>query len=741
MPLTPDLVERAVQLIAKGAANYDYFFGRVQSPDWISPLEARGFFTDAPSPIHTTQGVMVRSWPPSEYLTRVASQDPGTVSRVILGLSTDNERVHEDFCEAATKMPVAYSKEIADKETAWLEGEPQLFFGLSQNHAKLVIHLAENGETESAFRLARELLRPKPEAAGEGQPPAHRKGRFEDWSYGEILDQMIPGLLQADPRRALTMLVDLLDQMVGPRADDGWDDDYFRVWRPRLDRTEEGVREPVQSVLNALRDATVRARTEGLLPTSDLLDLLLSKDQRIFHRVACYCLESGGVADSDLARVLVHRRAFLDYEPSPEYRALLESEFGHLRAADQDQLLQWIEEGRTGLDDEVDDDSRERGDIWRIQMLALIRDNLTAEWSQRYEELVRAHGEFHFGTSFEIHVVAGDPSPLSVQELQAMQDEELVDYLRSFVPANGWGSPTREGLARSLSVLGEEDPGKILRIGPSLGSLYPTYAYWSLHGVEEAARKGALIDWAELVSLLQRLTANEDPKTETEFEHEVGRWRDVRREAAGLLALAFDNRTAGVQLDLREELWSLLEVLTVDGEPDAAYESKYGGDNMDPATLALNTVRGRAMRDVVAYAMWVKHHSEDVPEGEFLSKVPEVRRVLEEHLDLGVETSAAVRSVYGQFFPWIFLIDAGWAESLIPRIFPEESPLANLRTAAWEAYVIWNPPYDSSFVSWRGNIARQSRISAPRPSGHGTAPTMDLKRASPSIFWPTTGGA
>jgi hypothetical protein len=137
--------------------------------------------------------------------------------------------------------------------------------------------------------------------------------------------------------------------------------------------------------------------------------------------------------------------------------------------------------------------------------------------------------------------------------------------------------------------------------------------------------------------------------------------------------------------------------------------------------------------------MWVKRHSEDVPEGEFLSTIPEVRRVLEEHLDSNVETSAAVRSVYGHYFPWIFLIEAVWAESLVPLIFPEESALAYLRSAAWEAYLIWNSPYDSSFRLLKGQYrAAVASLGAPalwRWHGAHDGPEVSLARHLLAYYW------
>ena len=75
--------------------------------------------------------------------------------------------------------------------------------------------------------------------------------------------------------------------------------------------------------------------------------------------------------------------------------------------------------------------------------------------------------------------------------------------------------------------------------------------------------------------------------------------------------------------------------------------------------------------------------------------MPEVRAVLEEHLDPGCDPSLAVRAVYGKWLPWLVLLDEQWVSANITRILPPSPRLAALRDAAWSTYVGWCPPYDN----------------------------------------------
>ena len=65
---------------------------------------------------------------------------------------------------------------------------------------------------------------------------------------------------------------------------------------------------------------------------------------------------------------------------------------------------------------------------------------------------------------------------------------------------------------------------------------------------------------------------------------------------------------------------------------------------------AINTVRGEAMHTVVRYALWIRRHFKQTPEGakrleRDFDEMPEVRQVLNEHLNPDQELSLAIRSI------------------------------------------------------------------------------------------------
>jgi hypothetical protein len=129
-----------------------------------------------------------------------------------------------------------------------------------------------------------------------------------------------------------------------------------------------------------------------------------------------------------------------------------------------------------------------------------------------------------------------------------------------------------------------------------------------------------------------------------------------------------------------------LEILAEHPDPSVDNEGRYSG-SMDPQTMSLNTVRGKAMHAIVAYAWWVHKRLPPSEAARGFESLPEVQRILESHLDLDHEPSLAVRSVYGQWFPRLFAIDRKWCTDHGELIFPSSDTHVKFWEAAWAAYL------------------------------------------------------
>ena len=283
-----------------------------------------------------------------------------------------------------------------------------------------------------------------------------------------------------------------------------------------------------------------------------------------------------------------------------------------------------------------------------------------------YERLLATYGPAELPLSWEITTFSGPDSPVTVEELSAKTDDELLAYLRDWNPpelARG-AEPSIEGLARAFSSLAEAEPERIAALAPRMLDLKPAFLQWMLHGFEQSIGAGRRFEWAPLLELLEWIAeqprALEGGRGDAYADLDPG-WVWTRKAIAGLLerGVSADEPTR-VPYEERERAWRIIEQLTRDPEPTSEDETRNGGANFDPVTLALNTTRPRAVRAAIAYAIWVYQQTQDTVEpggGFLLEEAPEVMRVLAERLDPATDPSASVRAVIGQFFANLFALD------------------------------------------------------------------------------------
>src|SRR5438128_2505162 len=97
-------VKQALATI-KQRADYEYFFSRLSSTEWVAPLFEEGLFSKPPAAIAEGDYVRFPFWPESSFLARVANKAPTVAARVLLAIpETDNVRIHQDLVEIALQI-------------------------------------------------------------------------------------------------------------------------------------------------------------------------------------------------------------------------------------------------------------------------------------------------------------------------------------------------------------------------------------------------------------------------------------------------------------------------------------------------------------------------------------------------------------------------------------------------------------------------------------------------------------
>lgn len=698
--ISEETVERAIELMKKGGTNYEHFFAKADSPDWIDPLAKKGFFANPPSVIREGGYIQLPFWPESQFLARVADKAPKQVADLFLKLpSTENSRVYEDMAEAALAMPVEEALKLAEK-LALVATAPYSFF-LPERLTDLAIKFCKAGKVSEGVRLLTELLRLESRDEGSGTyrsiSVVPKIGQHE---LEEVLAKVTADVTPLIGLQALSIVIKSAVEYF-QLSTESKDVELTWMERPAIEEHQQnlgyGALDPI---IDAVRDIAITLTQAGLL--AEVVAELEEPQIALLRRVAMHVLSNMVQPDLSLVRsYLVNRENYDSNSLHHEYFRLLKGHFGKLMAADQEVVLKWIDEeddpgeikklwetnGRTLSDEEAANASSYR----RLAHLTPVEDYLTGDRKAEYEGLVAKHGEPEHPDFLSYHgeVRTGFVSPVQAEELASMSPAAIAEYIRNWVPGEDtFDGPTMEGLGHRLEDRVKADPEPFADAAPLFKGLDPTYVRSLLSGIEESVRNGKKPNWEAVLDMASwAVTQKDDPNRKSAgIRDKDPDWGWARKEIAGFLVTGLGSQVVEPPIEFRETIWSMLENLASDAEPTPTYEATYGGSNMNPPTLALNTIRPTAIRGVILYALWVFRST---PKGEFTvaSKVPEAEKVLREHLDASKDPSLAVRSVYGQFSPWIAMMDESWFDSIRPSIFDRAPEMEEFWHAAWDTYI------------------------------------------------------
>ncbi len=725
-PGDDDIEKLKTFLTRRGEERRRYFFSNLEQPGWVEPLDKAGFFSCPAEMIRNEEdgAISFPVWPESRYLVRMAEHVPeevkGILLRILSRCKTDNARFLEDCLEAATAMPGNLAAEIAERAMKW-DGEYYLL--LPYNWARLVRHLADAGEVDTALDLARRALRLTKQEEGVERGPNGTvgvkarpipTGMLSLAGYEEILSNGVVPIASNSGVASLSLVCDLLEQALRIEGREEGGADYSYIWRPAIEEHEQNTGYGVKpSLVAAARDVAEKIIAEHPKRAKEVYDELERREFPVFCRILLYVLSLDSSLDRDrVVAYLTDLEVLADGSLRHEVYLLAQSAFGELGEAERENVFEWIEKGPDDSEFAIAPDGSERtqGEIeraknyWRRDKLVLMQGQLSPEWQKRYEALVEDIGERghpEFLSYKESHV--GVKSPMSVEEMGELTAEEIAAYLRRWKPdTDEVFGPAPEGLGNVLEQVVEEGPDRYANKAERFIGVAPTYVRHLLRAFTEAAKTKTALEWEPVLRLCRWVVEEAEAPKQVDSDdgfYEADRgWQWTRQQIAHLLQEGLQRDQ--IPFELRAEIWEILEALSEDPNPSQDHERRYGGGPMGPAGLSINTVRGEAMHGVVQYALWCARQWQSEgnrEQREWLTRLPEVRRVLEWHLDPTNDPSLAIRSVYGQHLPRLVALSSDWIEERLEAIFPREPEDRELRDAAWETYLIFAKPYRDVF--------------------------------------------
>ena len=684
-----------------------YTFERLRNPKLFDILEEIGEL-DAPAAPYEAEGrVHHPSWPVTAYLSNVSAQIPDCVTELILRLKTENQTVITTLARIAASLPLVNQIVLVEKLRAWYQ-TPHMSW-LSYTYLEIVRSLAQGGERSAALRLAEALVDIEPHArqalpgdSGEHFEAVPRGGQHSSYDY--VLSELGNRLGSVAPQElallfARTLQTGLLIEGCDASAD------FSSIWLRRLDDSLPTYKAISQLAhgLHILGEQSIRS---GRASYDELYNSVAGFPQTIYERIRLSWILIA--EEASLARAVLAAPEFYDREGiERERNALLSYYYPKLSRPEQQDVESRLRASVGSLDNIAAhaaglglDATLMHSKVARTQRRELynalisIGPYLVEESRTEFASLAEEF-EPDFGSVEQGDVWTGPTPPKDPSEYEAMSTDQLLLELEEWSPNQGFFAPSRAGLGRSLEPLFARRTDELLARLPRLSSLHPVYLWhlisaFKAHVGEPQFPHTRFLELLDVVRTDPRYAdAGRRSKFTDPFDDD-----NYGAQTRTLVAHALSEimRIAPMATSLRNAIWRILAAIAEDSEPTP--ESDDGSS--EPWNVALNSPRGSAFLALFNYARWLNRHI-GAPDEDLIAHAPELFALLDRHLDLTVEKSAAVRSTYGQNLVSIFAISRTWTIPALKHILPMHAAQANLLDAAWRAYLNFNAVYDETF--------------------------------------------
>jgi hypothetical protein len=719
--VTDEMVAKALALVEKGGGNYEYFFSKLTSPEWIEPLKKNGRFSYPPPMIVGDTFIRFMPWPEGEYLVRMAPLAPEAVFGALgnEAYESDNELVHQILLRIAAELPVDLAAKVARKEAKWASKQRRYFHMYERRAVPVVLNLAAGGKADVGLKLVEPLLHI--EAAPPREPliidGAEYKGigkaigRIDPWEIQHVFKQVSAALVETAPEPYLAMVADKLNTVVEIYVNERQTkDDYSYIWRPLID--SGGFGDLNDTMVSGVRDVAIKIAEAG---GYRIVGAVFGKyPWPIFRRLKYYAYSKADNLPVEFIDELVsHDELYVNERTNPEFNDFLSKIADKLPDATQKRLLEIVDRGPDlspfaahleSYGEKRKEVERSIIDEWRLAWLTVLKNIAGEERLRQLKELQEKYGPprpaFRSGAR-----AVGFASELKSEELRKLSIDELIAYLKKWQPPEKLHPemPSRAGLARELQSWVADDPAFFadnIKAFLSL-ELHPTFLRSIIDSFTTALKTEQKFDVYKVVGAIEWVLANTKTTEENRdaWDEDPG-WSWAHMAAARFLTDLFlhENR---LDTGRHEEFWPALELIAQDSFPFEKDEETYR-EKADSASLALNSTRPVGLEAVMRYLRWLKMSAkDDVVDAEHF---PKAFGLLASHLDPKVDNSVAVREMYGMQFSLLCWLDQEWWEKQLPILFAKEPKV--LDRFAWNSYVRYSRPYGGILEAMRFRYQR-----------------------------------
>jgi hypothetical protein len=679
------------------------FFAELQNPNWLAPLTALGAFATDPDTWVDEKGlVQARPWPEGQYLLRIAATEPDAVTDLLLKHATSrNPWVHGVVLDAALAIPLAQAARLVPQIVKTLRP------GQAWVDAVKVVTLAEAVAIDHPKQTSRLLTGAfKPKAGGNEVTPLGTRTRVvssvDSYWFRELAPRIVP-LLAGLGIDGLKSAVHWLMQTINipsngePRSKY----DNSQMWRPSIAPSSQNtvLDEMSDALVDIVLDTSIQIAQDGHL--REVVDFLEARDHKLLARIAVETTAQVVAADPNLevlavAGSLLNKEPLLGPDSRPEYVHLALAAIPQLSAAEVAAWQQVIDAqvwqgpddvmrritayGQSEPNDVGDEEVAGARRRMKYRLLLPLEEVLPAVLKTELEEMTTEFGEIEH-PDFDTTPFTGWTSPRDHEALNTMSPDELRTFLSTWEPADDrhFGSGSLEGLTRELEVVAEKRPELLAALAGDLLALGRSYVRATVAGWTKALSTGYRPTdevWQLLTTLVELPDSGEDAPANLSADDPVWGW--AQRSAVDFATSYMTAHGVNLTSDDAARLWAVLFPLTRHLDPTPQDEIQFGGSNMDPLTLSLNTLRPAAIRAAIKLLRAIANY-EGVGFAELRTHILEM---LSHHIDAANDPSLAVAAVLGEALGHIWDIDHAWIEERSGELFAVLDPDDEVRARA-----------------------------------------------------------
>jgi hypothetical protein len=703
--IDPDVVQLILNILRTKEQLRDYFFRSVPSSAWAKILWENGFLSIPPALVKTQDGYSLKSWDVQYYLIAVAPQVPEIVLNHVQILEGHAWYLAKAI-EATSKIPVQHAEKALPRILNWLSS-PEISETAQAEVILLIEMMIKNEKFTDALMLFDAL------SAKRDENKSHNNMRSYKILFGFGYNKS--NVLEVLKNYCPLDLVNILEKRLFESVYDNHSASKKSLWwRNAIEDSEQNIFEEYQDyILDALRDTIALLIESHIEKSKEIIIRYLKENHDIFRRLGLYLI---GLHPDKFKLVIIiellNSNNLNNVEIHHEFFMLLEKSFPLLENSDKQSLVEMVLNGPnleriekiydTSWKSEYPD--REKfvenwKNTWIRDRLWMIRENLNEQTQSILTDLVERVGPPKY-PAYLSWVSSGwqnivQESPYSIQELEGYSPSELLSLIKNWNPehlnSTNLHPISHDGLANEVAKLIGFYPEKYAECIVDICLTRPEYpaaitSTWIMWIKSEPDKTLPLELILGLFSSLLKYDQVWNDEIQKSYDGES--WRNVRLSIVRMLEILVTNDKEIVPNEFLGKVQALLFQLIDDADPSLNEDRPLDGwvGHNDPITVALNHVRPIALKALI-------HCTLQIATQQKLNKTKQRRmpREVADKLDQKLlESSRAMRSVFGEFIPILYWLDQNWLTNHLDSIFPvgRDNESTWLFMSAWDAYVL-----------------------------------------------------